>query len=80
MSELTEPLVEFVATLTRDGDDNMIASRFDFFEGGFKAGKKIGYEILRAKIEEIIAEFGDDPKACCGIIGEWLDGAKEQQF
>ena len=29
------------------------------------------------KVEDICNEFGDDPKACLGILGEWASGKRE---
>jgi hypothetical protein len=37
------------------------------------------YYNLKNKIEEIIAEFGDEPKITLIIIGEWLEGIDEAE-
>lgn len=40
--------------------------------------RREGWSATGKKIEEICAEFGDDPKACLGIIGEWFNGEQKK--
>jgi hypothetical protein len=49
-------------------------------ESALKEAREAGYRAAVDKMESLVAEFGDDPKACLGILGEYFNGCENVEY